>query len=63
LADACLAADIAARDILRRIGHWVAWHYRQRVAQSGTQAVARQLRKQGYPLEVALLILATRGRP
>jgi hypothetical protein len=41
-----------------RIGQWVAWHYRQRAMESGTQTAARQLRKQGYPLKVSLLILA-----
>ena len=45
---------------LERVGRWVAWHYRQRAMQGDTQTAARQLRKQGYPLDVALMILAPR---
>ena len=47
----------SAPSVLERIGRWVAWHYRGRALEAGTQTAARQLRKQGYPLEVALLIL------
>ena len=47
----------SAPSVLERIGRWVAWHYRGLALESGTQTAARQLRKQGYPLEVALLIL------
>lgn len=39
-------------------GQWFITHYRARQRDSGTLAVARQLRKQGVPLEVALAILA-----
>ena len=60
LADMAHAARPPARGVLESIGWWVAWHYRQRALESGTQTAARQLRKQGYPLDVALLILAPR---
>ncbi len=40
------------------IGNWFASHYRRRAAESGTQAAARQMRKQGVPLAVALAVLA-----
>lgn len=39
-------------------GQWFLTHYRTRQRDSGTLAVARQLRKQGVPLHVALAILA-----
>ena len=42
-------------------GSWIVSHYRRRAAESGVQTVARQLRKQGYPLEVAVAILARRS--
>lgn len=38
---------------------WFLTHYRTRQRDSGTLAVARQLRKQGVPLEVALSVLVT----
>ena len=41
-------------------GRWVCHHYRERAAESGTLAAARQLRKQGYPLEIALAVLTGR---
>lgn len=41
------------------VGRYVCTHYRERAAQAGTQAAARQLRKQGFPLALALSILAT----
>lgn len=41
-------------------GQWFITHYRTRQRDSGTLAVARQLRKQGVPLEVALEILKWR---
>ncbi len=44
----------------RNIGDWFAKHYRQRAAESGTQTAARQMRKQGVPLSVALAILVGR---
>ena len=50
----------SAPSVLERIGRWVAWHYRQRAMVADTQTAARQLRKQGYPLDVALMILAPR---
>ena len=40
---------------------WFVDHYRARQRLVGTQAVARQLRKQGVPLGVALVILAVRS--
>jgi len=41
------------------VGLYVCRHYRERAALAGTQAAARQMRKQGFPLALALLILAT----
>ena len=39
------------------VGRYVCEHYRARAAQSGIQAAARQLRKQGYPVDIAVAIL------
>jgi hypothetical protein len=39
---------------------WFASHYRNRARAAGVQTVARQMRKQGVPIEVALAILAGR---
>ena len=43
-------------------GRWVCAHYRSRAAESGTQSAARQLRKQGYPLEISLAVLTGRAQ-
>lgn len=40
------------------IGWWFAGKYQERARIAGVQAAARQLRKQGVPIEVALDILA-----
>jgi hypothetical protein len=39
---------------------WFISHYRERAKKNGIQAVAKQLRKQGVPVDVAVSILATR---
>ena len=39
------------------IGFWFVQKYRAAAAERGHRAVAAQLRKQGIPFEVALLIL------
>lgn len=39
---------------------WFISHYRERARQSGVATVAKQLRKQGVPCDVAVSILATR---
>lgn len=44
-----------------KVGFYFLHKYATRQAEAGTQAVARQLRKQGVPLELALLILANRS--
>ena len=41
-------------------GQWFIDHYRARAAESGIYAAARQLRKQGVPIDVALAILCKR---
>ncbi len=46
------------RDLIRRIGAWFQKHYQRRRIESGVFAAAKQLRKQGVPLEIALLLLA-----
>jgi hypothetical protein len=43
------------------IGRYILAKYRARVDVSDVQTVARQLRKQGFPVELAVSILATRG--
>jgi hypothetical protein len=43
------------------IGRYFLAKYRQRAAQSGVQAAALQLRKQGVDVRVAVALLATRG--
>lgn len=40
-----------------KLASWITRKYRLRRAQVGTQAAAKQLRKQGVPLEVCLMIL------
>ncbi len=42
------------------VGDYFLKKYRERAAQVGVQTVARQLRKQGVEVEVAVLILAVR---
>lgn len=39
------------------VGVWMTGHYRARQKAAGTHVVAKQLRKQGVPLSVALAIL------
>lgn len=41
------------------LGQFMRNHYRTRLAASDVQTVARQMRKQGWPLWVAVAILAT----
>lgn len=43
---------------LDHIGRWLASKARQQAIDVGVQQAARNLRKQGVPLELALLILA-----
>lgn len=45
------------RDLTRRVGAWFQKHYQRRRVESGVFAAAKQLRKQGVPLEIALLLL------
>jgi hypothetical protein len=42
------------------IGQFMRNHYRARLAASDVQTVARQMRKQGWPLWIAVACLATR---
>lgn len=44
-----------------RAGVWLVDKARRQAAELGTQAAARNLRKQGVPLELALLVLTGRG--
>lgn len=44
----------------RAVGDYFLKKYRERAAAAGVQTVARQLRKQGVDVEVAVLILAVR---
>lgn len=43
------------------VGHWVLEHYQAAARERGVATVARQLRKQGYPAYLAVLILAGAG--
>ena len=43
---------------LLAIGLWFATKYQLQAAESGTERAARNLRKQGVPLQLALKILA-----
>jgi hypothetical protein len=43
------------------VGDYFLKKYRDRAAQVGVQTVARQLRKQGCPVEIAAVILAVRS--
>lgn len=40
------------------VSSWMIDHYRKRAQEKGTYHVAKQLRKQGIPLSIAVLILA-----
>jgi len=40
------------------IGEWFVYHWRRRAEQSGTFQAARNMRKSGIPLHLALSILA-----
>jgi hypothetical protein len=42
------------------VGWWLLAKARRQAAEAGTYQAAKNLRKQGAPLELALLILATR---
>lgn len=46
---------------LETIGLYVVSKYRRQANQKGVQAAARNMRKQGLPLDLALLVLARRG--
>lgn len=45
---------------LHAIGYWLATKCRRQAAEVGVYQVARNLRKQGVPLDVALTLLSTR---
>lgn len=40
------------------IGEWFVYHHRRRAEQVGVQQAARNMRKQGIPMHIALSILA-----
>lgn len=42
----------------QHVGLWLADKYSTQAAESGVERAARNLRKQGVPLQIALLILA-----
>lgn len=42
---------------MSELSDWMLRHYRALAAQSGVRAVAARMRKQGWPLWVALLVL------
>jgi hypothetical protein len=42
------------------VGAWIVSHFRARQAEAGTYVVAKQMRKQGYPLALALAVLSTK---
>jgi hypothetical protein len=50
-------AIVEEDDIAAAVGQWVIDKYRAAAKERGYQAVARQLRKQGVPIEIAKLIL------
>jgi hypothetical protein len=47
-------------NILQTIGSYFVNKYQIRQMESGTQIAAKQMRKQGIPLHIALAILANR---
>ena len=49
-----------ANHAILTVGQYIVEHYRRGAAERGHEAVARQLRKQGVPLEIARLILLGR---
>ena len=60
------AADALSRSLVppfvyAPVGRWMVAHYRVRAVESGTQAAARQMRKQGVPIDRALLVLTGRA--
>jgi hypothetical protein len=50
---------------MQELGMWLVEKWAQRLAETGRDyfGVARQMRKQGFPLEVALALLLRRGCP
>ena len=50
----------ALMDIRTIAGHFIARKVRQQVAEGGAYRAARNLKKQGYPLAVALLLIIGR---
>lgn len=44
-----------------QLADWICNKYRSRARQGSTKVVAKQLRKQGVPMDVALLILGIRS--
>lgn len=42
------------------LAQWFISHYRERASETSVRAVAARMRKQGWPLWVALLVLAGR---
>lgn len=51
------------RTVYFAVGRWYWRHYQDAVRERGAYAVARQLRKQGVPVEVARAVLAARPYP
>ena len=51
------------RGVYLVIGRWYWQRYQKRAMTAGTRAVAKQLRKQGVPVEVARAVLAARPIP
>jgi hypothetical protein len=43
------------------LGNWITGHYRELAGATSVRAVALRMRKQGWPLWVALLVLTGRG--
>lgn len=52
--------NLPTNSTIHNAGRWLVLKARQQQARQGTQAAARNLRKQGVPLSLALAILAPR---
>lgn len=55
-----LGPDAVGDSPSKIVGDYIIAKYRHRAQQVGVQTVARQLRKQGFEPEIAVLILAVR---
>ncbi|MBP6563981.1 MAG: hypothetical protein KA200_00050 [Burkholderiales bacterium] len=57
MSDRWMIVPVSQRERRDLVASWVVWHWRVCALEDGVQAVARRLRKYGFPLMVTLRIL------